>query len=155
MRGRTDDQGQLFFTINVESRIRNDHPLRAVKSTVDEILSSMGPLFDAAYSSKGRPGVPPERLLKALLLMTIYSVRSERQLVERIDTDLLFRWFLDMSPEEPVFDATAFAHNRPRMDQHNITATFFEAVVANATPVIRDVIICSMAKSNIHDPTLL
>ena len=132
MRGRADDQGQLFFTINVESRIRCDHPLRAVKAIVDEILRGMGPVFDAAYSSKGRPGVPPERLLKALLLMAIYSVRSERQLVERIDTDLLFRWFLDMSPEEPVFDATAFAHNRPRMDEHNITATFFEAVVSLA-----------------------
>ena len=111
MRGRADDQGQLFFTINVESRIRRDHPLRAVKKTVDRILEQLNPLFDDAYSSMGRPGVPPERLLKALLLMSIYSVRSERQLVERIDTDLLFRWFLDMSPEEPVFDATAFTHN--------------------------------------------
>lgn len=132
MRGRADDQGQLFFTINVESRIRRDHPLRSVKKTVDRIFESMSPLFDQAYSSMGRPGVPPERLLKSLLLMAIYSVRSERQLVERIDTDLLFRWFLDMSPEEPVFDATAFAHNRPRMDEFGITAAFFDAVVRDA-----------------------
>ena len=132
MRGRADDQGQLFFTINVESRIRADHPLRSVKATVDRILDGMSTLFDAAYSSTGRPGVPPERLLKSLLLMALYSVRSERQLVERIDTDLLFRWFLDMSPEEPVFDATAFTHNRPRMDEFGITAAFFEAVVLDA-----------------------
>lgn len=132
MRGRADDQGQLFFTINVESRIRRDHPLRAVKKTVDRILEQLSPLFDDAYSSMGRPGVPPERLLKALLLMSIYSVRSERQLVERIDTDLLFRWLLDMSPEEPVFDATAFTHNRPRMDEFGITAAFFDAVVLEA-----------------------
>ena len=132
MRGRAGDQGQLFFTINVESRIRRDHPLRSVKKTVDRILESMSPLFDKAYSNMGRPGVPPERLLKALLLMSIYSVRSERQLVERIDTDLLFRWFLDMSPEEIVFDATAFTHNRPRMDEFGITAAFFDAVVRDA-----------------------
>ena len=132
MRGRADDQGQLFFTINVESRIRSDHPLRSVKKTVDRILKSLSPLFDEAYSSIGRPGVPPERLLKALLLMSIYSVRSERALVERIDTDLLFRWFLDMSPEDPVFDATAFTHNRPRMDEFGITSAFFDAVVTEA-----------------------
>jgi transposase len=92
----------------------------------------MGGLFDAAYSDTGRPGVPPERLLKALLLMAIYSVRSEKQLVERIDTDLLFRWFLDMDPAEAAFDATAFTHNRPRLEKHGIVGAFFQGVVRRA-----------------------
>nr|WP_145357499.1 IS5 family transposase [Alienimonas californiensis] len=119
----------MFFSIDLESRIRADHPLRPLKQVVDRILAGMSERFAAAYSRTGRPGVPPERLLKALLLMAIYSVRSERQLVERIDTDLLFRWFLDMDPAEEVFDATAFTHNRSRLDEHGLTAAFFEAVV--------------------------
>ncbi len=92
----------------------------------------MSDRFAAAYSLNGRPSVPPERLLKALLLMALYSVRSERQLVERIDTDLLFRWFLDMDPAEPAFDATVLTHNRPRLDEHGLTAAFFDAVIAEA-----------------------
>jgi transposase len=132
MRGHSIPQGKLFFTIDVESRIRADHPLRLLKRTVDDILKGLGEQFAAAYSQVGRPSVPPERLLKALLLMALYSVRSERQLVERIDTDLLFRWFLDMTPDDPAFDATAFTHNRPRLDQQGLTATFFEAVLRRA-----------------------
>lgn len=132
MRGRLGDQDLLFYTINVESRIRPDHPLRSLKRIIDAILTQMSPLFAAAYSQTGRPSVPPERLLKALLLLALYSIRSERQLVERIDTDLLFRWFLDMSPEDQVFDATAFTHNRPRLDQHGLTAAFFDAVLTQA-----------------------
>lgn len=132
MRGRKSDQPLMFFTIDVESRIRRDHPLRDLKRTVDEILKELGPQFDAAYSRTGRPSVPPERLLKGLLLMTLYSIRSERQLVERIDTDLLFRWFLDMSPDDEAFDATAFTHNRPRLDKHGLTAAFFDAVLTRA-----------------------
>jgi transposase len=132
MRGRHDPQPSLFYAIDVEARIRPDHPLRPIKAAVDRILAGLSDRFDAAYSDTGRPGVPPERLFKALLLMALYSVRSERQLVERIDTDLLFRWFLDMSPEEPAFDATAFTHNRPRLDEHGLTAAFFEAVLREA-----------------------
>jgi transposase len=132
MRGRKCDQPQMFFTIDVEARIREDHPLRNLKRTIDEILRELAPRFDAAYSRLGRPSIPPERLLKALLLMVLYSLRSEKQLVERIDTDLLFRWFLDMSPEEQVFDATGFTHNRPRLDEHGLTAAFFDAVVKRA-----------------------
>lgn len=132
MRGYSVPQGKLFFTIDVESRIRADHPLRSLKRTVDDILQGLGEQFAAAYSQVGRPSVPPERLLKALLLMALYTVRSERQLVERIDTDLLFRWFLDMTPDDPAFDATAFTHNRPRLDQQGLTAAFFEAVLRRA-----------------------
>lgn len=91
MRGQVDDQGVLFHVCDVEERIRPDHPLRDIKKRVDAILGSLSPRFAQAYSRTGRPSVPPERLLKALLLLALYSVRSERQLCERIDTDLLFR----------------------------------------------------------------
>mgnify|MGYP003979803615 FL=1 len=132
MRGRADGQMRMFFGINIEERIRKNHPLRPIKKAVDEILGALSDQFDAAYSRLGRPSVPPERLLKALLLQALYSVRSERQLVERIDTDLLFRWFLDMDPAEDVFDATDFTKNRPRLDEHGLTAAFFQAVVQKA-----------------------
>lgn len=132
MRGRKIDQGRLFYSINVESRIRRNHPLRRVKEVVDSILEGMNDAFTDAYSKTGRPSVPPERLLKSLLLMGLYSIRSERQLAERIDTDLLFRWFLDMNPEEPAFDATVITHNRPRLEKHGLVATFFDAVLRRA-----------------------
>ncbi|SFH91897.1 IS5 family transposase [Planctomicrobium piriforme] len=132
MRDRPSDQDLLFYTINVESRIRPDHPLRSLKRTIDAILNEMSPLLTAAYSKTGRPSVPPERLLKALMLLALYSIRRERQLVERIDTNLLFRWFLDMSPGDHVFDATEFTHNRPRLDEYGLTAAFFDAVLVKA-----------------------
>jgi transposase len=132
MRGEKENQVELFFVIDVESRIRADHPLRVLKKQIDSILRDLDETLAKAYSGKGRPSVPPERLLKALLLMALYSIRSERQLVERIDTDLLFRWFLDMSPEDTVFDATVFTHNRKRLDEHEITGSFFDAVVRTA-----------------------
>ena len=132
MRGKADRQGKMFFAIDLEGRVRPDHPLRPIKATVDRILAGMSDAFAAAYSGTGRPSVPPERLLKALLLMALYSVRSERQLADRIDTDLLFRWFLDMDPAEPAFDATTFTRNRPRLDAHGLTAAFFDAVLREA-----------------------
>lgn len=132
MRGKIDPQTAMFFAINLEDRVRPDHPLRPIKHAVDAILRDMAPLFDGAYSVIGRPSVPPERLLKAALLQCLYSVRSETQLVERLDTDLLFRWFCDMDPAEPVFDPTAFTHNRQRLEQSGVAATFFERVVTRA-----------------------
>ena len=132
MRGHADDQPPLFHSFNVEDRIRSDHPLRDVKRRVDRILAGLSDRFAAAYSSTGRPGVPPERLLKALLLLSLYSIRSERQLCEQIDVNLLFRWFLDLQPSEEAFDATTFTHNRKRLDAHGLTAAFFDAVVAEA-----------------------
>jgi len=132
MRGKRETRPPMFFVIDVERRIRPDHPLRPLKRMIDEELAKMSALFYAAYSGTGRPGVPPERLLKALLLRAIYSVRSETQLIERIDTDLLFRWFLDMDPAENAFDQTAFTHNRPRLEKHGLVAAFFEGVVRRA-----------------------
>src|SRR6266567_3299645 len=101
MRGKLPIHSSMFYAIDVENRIRGDHPLRPIKRMVDEELAKMAALFDAAYTpDNGRPSVPPERLLKALLLQCLYSIRSETQLIERIDTDLLFRWFLDMDPAQ-------------------------------------------------------
>src|ERR1700683_440268 len=127
MRGHVDEQAPLFHMFSVEERIRPEHPLRDIKRRVDAILASMSSRFAQAHSRVGRPSIPPERLLKALLLMALYSVRSERQLCERINTDLLFRWFLDMQLSDKVFDATSFTHNRQRLDDHDLTQSFFEA----------------------------
>ena len=132
MRGQADDDTPLFHVFNVEDRIRPDHPLRDVKRRVDGILEGMSSQFAQAYSRTGRPSVPPERLLKALLLMSLYSVRSERQLCERLGTDFLYRWFLDLQPSEESFDATTFTHNRTRLDEHQLTKSFFDAVVGEA-----------------------
>lgn len=132
MRGRADAQSQLFHVFNVEDRIRPGHPLRDIKRRADRLLAGMSGVFEKAYSATGRPSVPPERLLKALLLMALYSVRSERQLCERVDTDLLFRWFLDMQPGDDAFDPTTLTHNRKRLDENDLTRIFFAAVVGEA-----------------------
>ena len=132
MRGRIDEQPALFHTFHVEDRIRADHPLRDVKRRVDRILAALSAEFAQCYSRTGRPSVPPERLLKAQLLLALDSIRSERQLCERIDTDLLFRWFLDLQPSEEAFDHAVFSHNRKRLDDGDLTRAFFDAVVAEA-----------------------
>lgn len=133
MRGKHDSQAILFTAaIDLEQRIRAGHPLRAIKRMVDEDLRKMTRRFDAAYADHGRPSVPPERLIKALLLQSIYSIRSEAQLVERIDHDLLFRWFLDLRIDEPLFDATVFCHNRKRLEEHGLIGAFFDGTVRRA-----------------------
>lgn len=132
MRGKSDSQPKMFYALDVETLIRADHPLRAIKARVDAELKRMDATFSAAYGTTGRPSVPPERLLKAMLLQALYSVRSERQLVERIATDMLFRWFLDMDPAEDVFDHSAFSHNRGRLEEHGVVRAFFDGVVRQA-----------------------
>ena len=132
MRGQADEQPPLFHSFHIEDRIRKDHPLRDIKRQVDRILTSMRSQFAMAYSHTGRPSVPPERLLKALLLMALYSIRSERQLCEQIDVNLLYRWFLGMQPSEDAFDATTFTKNRLRLEEHGFAKAFFDAVVAEA-----------------------
>ncbi len=132
MRGSSETNGTLYRTFNVEDLIERDHPLRAIKRMVDEALRAMNADFRAAYSTSGRPSVAPERLLKALLLQTLYTIRSERELCRRLKTDLLFRWFLDMSPDEDVFVPTVFTHNRQRLAEHGLTQRFFAGVVSQA-----------------------
>lgn len=132
MRGASDPKGMMFYAIDVEGLIRPDHPLRPIKRMMDEELAKMDALFDKAYSGTGRPSVPPETLLKALLLQALYSVRSERALVERIATDLLFRWFVDLDPAQDVFDHSSFTHNRARLSEHGLIGAFFDGVVRRA-----------------------
>ncbi len=132
MRGEADQQLPLFHVFEVEDRIGADHPLRDIKRRTDRILAAMSHRFEAAYSRTGRPSIPPERLLKALLLQCLYSVRSERQLCEQINLNLLFRWFLDLQPSDDAFDATSFTKNRPRLEEHGLVKAFIDAVVAEA-----------------------
>lgn len=132
MRGEADRQLPLFHVFEVEDRIRSDHPLRDIKRRTDRILAGLSKTFDAAYSTTGRPSVPPERLLKALLLMALYSIRSERQLCEQIDVNLMYRWFLDLQPSDEAFDATTFTKNRQRLEDHGLARRFFDAVVTEA-----------------------
>lgn len=132
MVGRPEPQSQIYFAIDIESWIEADHPLRGVKKRVDEVLRSMRPKFRKAYSAIGRPGIPPEMLLKALLLQSLYSIRSERQLVADIRVNLLYRWFLDLSLDAPVWDATTFTKNRERFEKHGLLRTFFDRVVEGA-----------------------
>ena len=132
MRGKPDYQAQVYYAIDIESWIAVDHPLRAVKRRADDVLNSMRKDFDQAYSKMGRPSIPPEILLKALLLQALYSVRSERQLVEQIQMNLLYRWFIDLSLDGEVWDATTFTKNRERFEKHGLLRAFFDRVVERA-----------------------
>lgn len=135
MRGRLQHQPSIFVQINLEQLVPADHPLRAIKRMADEALASMGRTLSAAYAPAekgGRPSIPPERLLKALVLMSLYTVRSERALCERITFDMLFRWFLDMTPDEPCFDHSVFSVNRERLDRLDVTKKFSDQIVMMA-----------------------
>lgn len=132
MKGTPDRQPAVYHTFNVEDLIEAEHPLRPIKRMVDRALADMSSTFKAAYSDRGRPGVPPETLLKALLLQCLYTIRSERELCRRLRTDLLFRWFLDLQPSDDVFDHSVFTHNRERLSTHGVTQKFFDQVVKQA-----------------------
>jgi transposase len=132
MRGQIDPQGALFSYVSVEERIAADHPLRRVKAQADAVLGAMSAQFDAMYASVGRPSIAPERLLKATLLIALYSVRSDRLFCEMLDYNLLFRWFLDMGLEERSFDHSTFSKNRARLIEHEIAKGFFAGVVKQA-----------------------
>lgn len=132
MRGQVDAQGGLFTYFSVEERIPGDHPLRRVKAQADAVLGSMNAQFDAMYATVGRPSIAPERLLKATLLIALYSVRSDRLFCEMLDYNMLFRWFLDMGLEEASFDHSTFSKNRERLIEHEIAKGFFAGVVQEA-----------------------
>ena len=132
MRGADEKQGSMFSVVSPERRIPMDHPLRRIKAMADEILGGLSSTFDAMYSTVGRPSIPPERLLKSQILMALYTVRSDRQFCEQLDYNLLFRWFLDMSADEPTFDASSFSRNRERLLEHDVAGQFLAAVVAQA-----------------------
>jgi len=132
MRGEPNRQETMLSLWTPEQRVPVDHPLRKIKISADRELKRLSPVFDAMYSTTGRPSVPPERVLKALLLMALYSIRSERQLCEQLDYNLLFRWFLDMNQIEESFDATVFCKNRERLLEHEVGKLFFDGVVKTA-----------------------
>jgi len=132
MRGKTPEQASMLALVSLESRVPPDHPLRAVKALVDEVLGKLDPVFDEMYADSGRPSVPPERLLKSMLLMALYSVRSERQFCEQLAYNMLFIWFLDMDLMDKPFDATTFSKNRERLLEHDVARRFFDAVAEHA-----------------------
>lgn len=126
----------MLCLISAESRVPHDHPLRAVKVLADVALKRLSPVFDAMYADTGRPSVPPERLLKGMLLIALHSVRSERQFCEQLEYNLLFRWFLDMDMLEEAFDASTFSRNRERLLEHEVAALFFTAVREEAAELM-------------------
>jgi transposase len=132
VRGTDTKQASMFSFISAEKRVAANHPLRPLKAMTDRILESLSPTFDAMYSAVGRPSIPPERLLKASVLMALYTVRSARMFCEQLDYNLLFRWFLDMSMDEASFEHSTFSKNRDRLLEHDVAAKFFAAVVAEA-----------------------
>src|SRR5215211_2562805 len=132
MRGAPERQMAILTTLNPEDLIPSDHPIRWVRRVVDEVLAALDDEFEAMYSRIGRPSVPPEQLLKATVLMALYSMRSERAFCERLNYDLLFKWFLDLPIDAPAFDPTTFTKNRERLLGHEIADRFFAAVVRQA-----------------------
>ena len=132
MRGRQDPQASMLALIDMESRVPLDHPLRTIKYMAEEALADLSPVFDEMYAEIGRPSIPPERLLKASLLISLYSVRSEQAFCEQLDYNLLFRWFLGMNLVEPSFDPSTLSKNRRRLLAHDVARQFFAAVVRRA-----------------------
>ena len=130
MRGSDRRSGELFSYVDVETRVRSDHPLRRIRSIVNETLEALTGEFDALYAAgAGRPSIPPEMLLRAMLLQAFYSIRSERQLMERLEFDLLFRWFVGLSADEPAWDHSTFSKNRDRLLDGEVAAKFLAAVL--------------------------
>jgi transposase len=132
MRGVDHQQADMFSYLSPEQRVRQDHPLRAVRAMTDEILGNMSPLFEAMYAEGGRPSIPPEKLLRAQLLQMLYSVRSERLLMEEIDYSILFRWFVGLNLDEKVWDPTSFTKNRDRLLEAAVAKEFLAQVVERA-----------------------
>src|SRR4051812_47368194 len=132
MRGCCHPQLSMLAFVDLDARIPPDHPLRTVKRFADRALAELSPVFDRMYAAGGRPSIPPERLLKASLLIALYSIRSERAFCEELEYHLLYRWFLGMDLTEPSFDASSFAKNRERLLRHEVAQQFFDEVVVQA-----------------------
>jgi transposase len=132
MRGIDVQQSAMFSYLSPEDRVPTDHPLRAVRVVTDRILAQLSTLFSVMYSTMGRPSIPPEKLLRALLLQVLYTVRSERMLMEQLNYNLLFRWFVGLNMDEPVWDVTVFTKNRERLITADVARQFFALVVEEA-----------------------
>ncbi len=129
MHGTDKRSGDLFSCVDLETRVRMDHPLRTIREMTNTALAALSGDFAALYSGMGRPSVPPEKLLRAMLLQVFYSIRSERQLMERLDFDLLFRWFVGLGVDDPAWDHSTFSKNRDRLLEGDIAAKFLAAVL--------------------------
>ena len=129
MRGLDARNGSLFSYVDLEARVPPGHPLRVIRRIADAVLAGMSGVFSAAYAPIGRPSIAPEKLLRALLLQALYTIRSERQLMERIDFDLLFRWFVGLGIDDPVWDASTFAKNRDRFLEMDAAVELLAGVV--------------------------
>lgn len=132
MRGKAVRQVSMLATTTPDDLVPQDHPIRRIKPVVEDVLRSLGPTFDAMYADNGRVSVPPEHLLKATVLMALFSIRSERQFCEQLRFNLLFKWFLDLNTEDPGFDHSTFSKNRHRLLGHAVADQFFAAVVEHA-----------------------
>ena len=132
MRGDDQQSGGMFSYVSLEARVPADHPLRAMRQMTDAVFARLSPRFARLYSDIGRPSIPPEKLLRALLLQVLYTVRSERLLMEQLEYNLLFRWFIGLGMDDVVWDATTFTKNRDRLLDGDIAAAFFEEVLALA-----------------------
>ncbi len=132
MRGTTTRQVTMLSTLTTDSLIPPEHPIRRIKPVVEAVLADLEPEFDAMYARTGRQSVPPEQLLKATVLMALYSIRSERQFCERLRYDLLFKFFLDLNVDDEGFDHSTFSRNRERLLSHEVADRFFAAVVRQA-----------------------
>ena len=130
MRGMDERSGALFSYVDLEARVPKSHPLRVIRDLANEALAALAPEFSALYASTGRPSIPPEKLLRAMLLQAFYSIRSERLLMERLDFDLLFRWFAGLGIDDPVWDHSVFSKNRDRLLDGDVAAKFLAAVLA-------------------------
>lgn len=138
MRGDDQQQSGMFSYVSLEERVPQDHPLRAIRKTVDDILRVMAKDFDGMHARTGRPSVPPERLLRAALLQIFYSVRSERMLMEQMNYNLLFRWFVGLELDEPVWNHAVFSKNRERLLNQEVAREFFRRVLGQAKPHLSD-----------------
>src|ERR1700739_2907111 len=132
MRGTDEQQSHMFSYLSPEKRVPKDHPLREIRTMVDQVLARLSRRFDGMYASVGRPSIPPEKLLRAQLLQMLYTIRSERLLMEEMDYNLLFRWFVGLTAAAPVWDATVFTKNRDRLLQADVAKEFLAEVVAQA-----------------------
>jgi len=138
MRGDDRQPDAMFSYVSAEQRVPQDHPLRAIRRLADDVLRDMSREFDGLYARVGRPSIPPERLLRAQLLQIFYSIRSERLLMEQLDYNLLFRWFVGMDMDEPIWDPTVFTKNRDRLLNQDIARSFFRRVVERAEGLMSD-----------------
>ncbi len=133
MRGSDERTGSLFSYVDLEARVHSNHPLRAIRAIANAALIDLSPAFSALYTDFGRPSIAPEKLLRAMLLQAFYGIRSERQLMERLEFDLLFRWFVGLGVDDPVWDHSTFSKNRDRLLEGEIAAKFLSAVLAQPT----------------------